>query len=274
MNALVISALMGVSGLAAAIDDPAPPRVLVFSKTAAYRHEAIATGVTAVRDLGREGGFVVDATEDDAAFTPDNLARYRAVVFLNSSGDVLDDRQKAAFQGFIRGGGGLAAVHQGVTTLDKWPWYVALVGGVKFGGHPEVQQATCRREDRNHPATRELPDSWSWTDEWYNYTPRPRSGTHVLITVAEDSYHGGTMGKDHPISWYHEAEGGRVWCTGLGHTKEGYARPLLRKHLLGGIRYAAGLAPASVAGPNVSDRRPDPQAQAFLEKMKIGRAHV
>ena len=270
MNALPIIALLSLFPVTAArrADEPAPPRVLVFSKTAAYRHEAIATGIAAVRELGAEGGFAVDATEDAAAFTPENLARYRAVVFLNSSGDVLDDHQKEAFQGFIRGGGGLAAVHQGITTLDKWPWYVALVGGVKFAGHPQVQKATCRCENRDHPATKELPDSWSWTDEWYNFTPNPRPRTHVLITVAEDSYKGGTMGKDHPISWYHEAEGGRVWCTGLGHTKEGYALPLLRKHLLGGIRYAAGLAPAGAADTKADDRRLDPQARAFLEKMK------
>ncbi len=113
---------------------------------------------------------------------------------------------------------------------------------MKFGGHPQIQQATCRCEDRRSSRHRsDLPESFGWTDEWYNYTPNPRPRTHVLITVAEDSYQGGTMGKDHPISWYHEAEGGRVWCTGLGHTKEGYAQPLLRKHLLGGIRYAAGL---------------------------------
>ena len=268
MCALPYIAVVSLLAVAPPGNEPAPARVLVFSKTAAYRHDAIATGVTAVRELGAEGGFVADVTEDAATFTPENLARYRAIVFLNSSGDVLDDQQKKAFQGFIHGGGGLAAIHQGVTTLDKWPWYVALVGGVKFGGHPQVQQATCRCEVRDHPATKELPDSFTWTDEWYNYTPRPRSGTHVLITVAEDSYHGGTMGKDHPISWYHEAEGGRVWCTGLGHTKEGYALPLLRKHLLGGIRYAAGLAPAGAADPKAGERRPDPQARAFLEKMK------
>ncbi len=191
-----------------------------------------------------EGGFVVDATEDAATFTAENLARYRAVVFLNTSGEVLDERQKAAFQGFIRGGGGLAAVHQGITTLEKWPWYVALVGGVKFAGHPEVQEATCKREVRDHPATRSLPDSWKWADEWYNFDSNPRPRTHVLLTIDESSYHGGTMGKDHPVCWYHESQGGRVWCTALGHTKEGYGRAPLRQHLLGGIRYAAGLATA------------------------------
>ena len=149
--------------------------------------------------------------------------RYRAIVFLNTSGEVFDDHQKAAFQGFIEGGGGLAAVHQGITTLEKWPWYVALVGGVKFAGHPQVQKATCRREVRDHPATKSLPDSWEWTDEWYNFNPNPRPRTHVLLTVDEASYRGGTMGKDHPISWYHEPGKGRLVHGPGAH--EGGLRP-------------------------------------------------
>jgi putative heme-binding domain-containing protein len=258
MNALPIIVLASWLAVAPPDNEPARPRVLIFTKTAGFRHDAIPSGIAAVRELGAEGGFVVDATEDAAAFTSENLGRYRAVVFLNSSGEVLDDRQKAAFQGFIQGGGGLAAVHQGITTLEKWPWYVALVGGVKFAGHPQVQKATCRREIRDHPATKSLPDSWEWADEWYNFDPNPRPRTHVLLTVDETSYRGGTMGKDHPVSWYHESGKGRVWCTALGHTKEGYGQPALRKHLLGGIRYAAGLEPvvakAGDAAATVSHR--------------------
>lgn len=268
MNALSMFALVCLMGIAPQVNEPAAPRVLVFSKTAGFRHNAIPAGLTAVRELGTEGGFAVDTTEDADAFRPENLARYRAIVFLNTSGEVFDDRQKAAFQAFIRRGGGLAAVHQGITTLEKWPWYVALVGGVKFAGHPEVQQASGRCETHGHPATKDLPDAWKWVDEWYNFQPNPRPRTQVLMTIGEGSYAGGTMGKDHPISWYHEAEGGRIWCTALGHTQEGYSQPLLRKHLLGGIRYVAGLAPADKPGAKAEQGRLDPQAAAFLKKLK------
>ena len=265
MNVLPIIALASLLAVAPPVNESATPRVLVFTKTAGFRHDAISAGVATVRELGAEGGFAVDATEDSAAFTPENLARYRAILFLNTSGEVLDEPQKAAFQGFIRGGGGLAAIHQGITTLDKWPWYVALVGGVKFAGHPQIQKATCRTEIRDHPATKSSPESWEWTEEWYNFEPNPRPMSHVLMTVAESSYQGGKMGKDHPISWYREAEGGRVWCTALGHIKESYRLPTLRNHLLGGIRYAAGLAPAVA---KVDDRRLDPQARAFIRNVE------
>ena len=202
MNVLPIIALASLLAVAPTDNEPARARVLVFTKTAGFRHDAIPSGITAVQKLGAEGGFVVDATEDAVVFTPENLARYRAIVFLNTSGEVLDERQKLAFQGYIQSGGGLAAVHQGITTMEKWPWYVALVGGVKFAGHPQVQKATCRREIRDHPATKSLPDSWEWTDEWYNFNPSPRPRAQVLMTIDEATYQGGTMGKDHPVSWY------------------------------------------------------------------------
>ena len=188
------------------------------------------------------------------------------MVFLNTSGDVLDTGQKAAFQGFIRNGGGLAAIHQGITTLENWPWYVELVGGVKSAGHPEVQEAACSRQDRNHPATHNLPDSWKWRDEWYNFEPNPRAKVHVLVTVDETSYHGGKMGKDHPVSWYRQAERGRVWCTALGHTKEGYDQQILpNTSWAASGTQRASLPPARPARSH--DRRLDPQARAFLEKL-------
>jgi putative heme-binding domain-containing protein len=248
--------------------EPAGARVLVFTRTLGFRHDSIPAGLTAVRELGIDGGFAVDATEDGAAFAPENLGRYRAIVFLNTSGEVLDERQKGAFRVFIEGGGGLAAVHQGITTLEKWPWYVDLVGGVKFAGHPQVQAATCRCEVRDHPATKPLRESWSWTDEWYNFKPSPRERSNVLMTVDEASYQGGTMGKDHPISWYRETGRGRVWCTALGHTKEGYSGPPFRRHLLGGIRWAAGLA---TSGAEAEEAPPTPKAASAAP---IPRSHI
>ena len=249
--------------------EPARARVLVFTKTAGFRHDAIPAGIAAVRELGAEGGFAVDATEDAAAFTPENLARYRAIVFLNTSGEVLDERQKAAFQGFIRGGGGLAAVHQGITTLEKWPWYVALVGGVKFAGHPQVQKATCRREVRDHPATKSLPESWAWTDEWYNFDPNPRPRTHVLLTIDEASYRAGRWARTTPSPGTTSPREGESGARRLGHTKEGYGRPALRQHLLGGIRYAAGLAAAAR-----TDEGRQPQGRCGLRPWRRPARHV
>ncbi|MBM4111758.1 MAG: ThuA domain-containing protein [Phycisphaerae bacterium] len=223
---------------------PAPlPRVLVFTKTAAFRHDSIPDGIRAVREIGA-GAFEIDATEDAAAFTDDNLTRYRAVVWLSTSGEVLNDEQQAAFERYIRAGGGYAGIHAASDTEYEWPWYGKLVGAY-FQTHPPVQSATQTVEVRDHASTRMLPERWMRTDEWYSFRSNPRGteGIRVLMSLDESTYEPApaTMGADHPIAWYHEFDGGRSWYTGGGHTKESFSEPLFREHLLGGILWAAGL---------------------------------
>src|SRR5439155_1963699 len=116
------------------------PRVLVFTRTTGFRHDSIPAAVAAVRDLGAAGGFALDATEDAAAFTAQNLARYRAVVFLLTTGDVLDDRQQGDVERYVRGGGGFLGVHSAADTEYGWPFYGELVGAY-FRAHPAVQSA-------------------------------------------------------------------------------------------------------------------------------------
>ncbi|MFF7139601.1 MULTISPECIES: ThuA domain-containing protein [unclassified Streptomyces] len=227
-----------------AVSHPADTeRVLVFSKTAGFRHDSIPEGVAAVRELGQSAGFSVDATEDATAFTTRNLRRYDAVVFLSTTGDVLDPAQQRAFEGYIRNGGGYVGIHAAADTEYDWAFYGGLAGAY-FQSHPAIQPATVVVEDRAHPSTSELPPTWNRTDEWYNYRSNPRDRVHVLATLDESSYTGGTMNGDHPIAWCQDYQGGRAFYTGFGHTKESYADPAFRGHLLGGLRYAIGTAHA------------------------------
>lgn len=240
-----------VSGPAASKDAAGPggDRVLVFSKTAGFRHDAIPEGIAALRELGVEGGFTVDATEDAGAFTARNLARYDAVVFLSTTGDVLDDTQQGAFERYIERGGGYAGIHAAADTEYDWAFYGGLVGAW-FQSHPAIQPATVDIEDGGHPATSGLPRVWERTDEWYNYRTDPRERVHVLASLDESSYSGGTMNGDHPIAWCQEYRGGRAFYTGGGHTKESYADPAFRRHLLGGLRYATGAVQADCRPEN------------------------
>ena len=221
--------------------DPAY-KVLVFSKTAGFRHSSIPNGIQAIRDLGAANNFTVDATEDAAAFSGTNLAQYRAVVFLLTTGDVLNDGQQAAFESYVRGGGGYVGVHSASDTEYQWPFYGGLVGAY-FHSHPAIQQATVRVEDRAHASTSHLGNDWVRTDEWYNFQANPRNDVHVLARLDEGTYSGGNMG-DHPIAWCKTYQGGRSWYTAGGHTEQSYAEPSFRSHLLGGIRYAAGMTDA------------------------------
>ena len=216
-------------------------RVLVFSKTAGFRHSSIGAGRAAIRKLGAENGFDVDTTEDARAFTSKNLARYRAVVFLNTTGDVLDAAQQDDFERYIQAGGGYVGVHSATDTEYDWPWYGRLAGAW-FNGHPNnpnVRQGTFRVLDRTHVSTTGLPDRWDRTDEFYNFKSIDPT-IHVLVDIDEKSYQGGTNGDHHPMSWYHDFDGGRAWYTNMGHTEETYSEPLFLKHLLGGLRYAIG----------------------------------
>ncbi|GAA2423810.1 ThuA domain-containing protein [Streptomyces glaucus] len=227
----------------------AEKRVLVFSKTAGFRHDSIPEGVATVKQLGQAGGFRVDATEDAGAFTQRNLRRYAAVVFMSTTGDVLDAAQQRAFEGYIRGGGAYVGVHAAADTEYDWEFYGGLAGAY-FQSHPAIQPATVDVEDRAHPATSGLARTWNRTDEWYNYRSNPRERAHVLASLDESSYTGGTMHGDHPIAWCQEYRGGRAFYTGGGHTKESYADPAFRQHLLGGIRWAVGDAQADCRPEN------------------------
>ncbi|MEO3814791.1 ThuA domain-containing protein, partial [Sphaerisporangium sp. B11E5] len=228
---------------AAAVLIPAVPaqaasyKVLVFSKTAGFRHDAIPVGIQTIQQLGSANDFTVDATEDSNAFNASNLAQYKAVVFLNTTGDVLNDTQQSAFQSYVNGGGGYVGVHSAADTEYNWAYYGQLMGAW-FNNHPAIQRATVRTEDRAHAATAHLAQTWSRTDEWYNYRTNPRSSVRVLQSLDESSYSGGGMG-DHPITWCRPQSAGRAFYTGLGHTQESYSDTAFRTLLLGGIRYAA-----------------------------------
>lgn len=213
-------------------------KVLVFSKTAGYRHASIETGVEAIIQLGMKNGFDVMATEDASLFTEESLQNYAAVIFLNTTGDVLDYTQQAEFERYIQAGGGFVGIHAAADTEYDWPWYNKLVGAY-FESHPEIQHATLKTIDKNHPSTAFYEDTWEKSDEWYNFKSI-NPDIHVLLEIDESSYQGGTNGAHHPISWYHVYDGGRAFYTEMGHTDETYENADFLRHLLGGIQYAIG----------------------------------
>jgi cytochrome c len=240
-------------------------RILVFSKTAGFRHSSIDEGIAALKLLGSQNGIQVDAIEESSLFTDEVLARYDVVVWLSTTSDVLNDAQQAAFERYIRSGHGYVGIHSATDTEYLWPWYGQLTGGY-FRNHPSGlpgqqggRPATVLVEDGAHHSTRHLPNPWPRVDEWYNYqspvnpnvngggvdySPR-NSGVHVLLTLDESSYAeaDGSDGvdDDHPISWCHRFDGGRAWYTGMGHTENTFLEANVLKHLLGGLEVAAGV---------------------------------
>ncbi len=238
--------------------------MLVFTKTGGYRHASIPAAIQAVRELGSRNGFDVDATENDGTFTAAGLAPYDAVVFLLTTGDVLDVQEQAAFETYLRGGHGFVGVHSAADTERDWPWYGRLVGAWS-SGHPEIQPAAIDVVSPRDSSTAGLPARWSRTDEWYGFLTNPRAnGVRVLMTLDETSYlpRDWSMGADHPIAWSHSFDGGRAWYTELGHTEESYAEPLFLAHLLGGIQYA-------IDKPAASAPRPAPEVAPKISSLQV-----
>jgi cytochrome c len=213
-------------------------KVLVFSKTKGFRHASIVEGKAALLKMGSENNFNVDTTEDSSVFNEDNLKQYDAIIFLSTTGDVFDAQQQNAFTRYIQAGGGFVGIHAATDTEYDWPWYNKLVGGY-FASHPHNQVATLNVVDRTHESTKHLDAQWKRLDEWYNFK-QLNPETKKLINIDESTYEGGTNGKDHPMSWYHEYDGGRAWYTALGHTKESFVEENFLQHILGGIKYAIG----------------------------------
>ena len=248
-------------------------KVLVVGKTLGFRHSHIDETTHAVIDMGRESGFTVDVwdppnssggwwgpgspgqpdlTMSSTPFTSaENLSQYATIIFASpvdntnsmnpATPRLLNDSELAAFQGYIRGGGGYVGLHAATDTMHSVPWYSKLSGGgARFVNHPAQQTATMRVEDPTHPSTAHLPRTWVRFDEWYNFSANPRDSVRVLLTLDESTYTGGRMGADHPISWCQNFEGGRSWYEGAGHVDSSYSDPVFLEHLKGGIEWTAG----------------------------------
>ena len=214
-------------------------KVLIFSKTNGYRHQSIEAGIIAIKKLGDDNNFSVDATEDSLYLTDANLKNYKTIIFLSTTGTILGKEQEVALQNFVHAGGGFVGIHAATDCEYDWQWYVKMIGA-NFLSHPQQQEAKLVIVDAGNISTKHLPATWVRKDEWYNFK-NMNPDVKVLIKIDETSYTGGKNGDNHPMAWYHEYEGGKIFYTELGHTKESYSDPLYLQHILGGIKYSMGV---------------------------------
>jgi cytochrome c len=233
----------------------APAHVLVFTKTTAFRHtEAIAQGTPLIRDALQQAGITSEHTEDSSIFNDTDLARFDALVMFQTSGDPWTADEKAAMERFERAGGGIVAIHNAADMRGNYQWWDNLIGSLMPGhaatGTSPGQPGQVIVEDRTHPSTAHLSGRWSRADEWYNFSTNVRGDAHVLATMDETTYDPGAnaMGYDHPISWCKPYEGGRAWVTAMGHFGAHYSEPPFMQHIVGGVAWAAGVAPGDCGG--------------------------
>ncbi len=213
----------------------AQEKVLIFYKTAGFKHESIPTGIKALKEIAKKNKWKAEATNDSEKFVS-KLASTDVVVFLNTTGDIFNEPQQKEFQNYIENGGDFFGIHAATDTEYEWPWYGKFIGAY-FESHPHVQQAKVMVKNPNHSTVAHLPKVWERKDEWYNFK-NINPDIQVLLSLDETSYEGGENGKFHPIAWFQEFKGGgKMIYTGGGHTKESYSEPLFREHLFRCLQY-------------------------------------
>lgn len=239
--------IIGLAFLASPIYAQRQFKALLFTKTEGFYHESINEGVVALKKMAERNFFTVDVHEDPSKFNDKNLEQYQVVIFLNTTGNILNEEQQKAMEKFVQAGKGFVGVHSAADTEYEWEWYTKLVGRM-FKIHPVIQTATLKLNDAKFPGMERVPATWQWTDEWYEYGEDKISGLKTLLTVDEKTFDpnvkwgekvGKGMGDFHPIAWYHDYDGGRSFYTGLGHVPLVFSDPVFLEHLYGGIYWAA-----------------------------------
>ncbi|WP_458388926.1 ThuA domain-containing protein [Sphingomonas sp. F9_3S_D5_B_2] len=223
----------------AAIARP-PQAILIYSGTTGYRHESIPAGIKAVTAIASRRGLKVEASEDPNVFSAGNLQRFRAIVLLscttdpkNPASEWLVGARRDALQGFVRHGGGILAIHAAADSHYNWPWYGKMIGG-HFARHPTgTPQGIVHVTPGLGSIVAGLGATKSRTDEWYyfdDYDPTSR----LLMTLDPASISEKDVNPN-PASWTREVEGGRVFYTAMGHTRESYSDPWFLRHLANGL---------------------------------------
>ncbi len=235
--------------------DLKPGGVLIFAKTVGYRDEpAMQASNAALSAICNERGWPYFLTENGAVMNATQLAKFKVVVWNNASGDPLTPEQREAFKTWMENGGTYIGIHgaggdpvgnHGHSSLADWKWYVETLVGAQFIVHSDIVPAVIHLEDTRNPILKGLPAVWSRSEEWYAFdaSPRDKPGFHILATVDETTYAPGkaTMGKDHPLIWWHTVGKGRAFYSALGHAGWMYTEPLVLRLLSNAIAW--GLKP-------------------------------
>jgi hypothetical protein len=242
-----LSLILVLSAVSSAIVSAQQFNALLFTRTDGWHHQSISVGVEAIKELGQRHVFGVDWQDSPRVFSEGNLDKYDVIIFLSTTGNILNDEQQAVMEKFIQKGGGFVGIHAASDTEYGWEWYTQLVGRM-FEIHPLNQTTRVTVVDRNFPGTERMPDSFLWTDELYEFQDEAVGGLNYILTIDESYYNVQPpwgdrktegMGDFHPVSWYHNFDGGRSFYTALGHMSETFSDKLFMEHIFGGIYWAA-----------------------------------
>jgi type 1 glutamine amidotransferase len=217
------------------IDFPSDQRaVLLFSKATGFRHgESIDAGKRVFEDLATKNNWFLYNTEEGGVFNAEQLSKFDAVIFNNSTGRLLNRDQETVLQEFVENGGSLIGIHGAGDDSHHWDWYEQNLVGSLFSHHslnPQFQEAEIvLNAVPDSSMSQNLPMTWTHVDEWYVFFENPRDkGFNIVYSIdgekinpdgnmlwMRDKNFG--MGKDHPVAWYRTTGKGRTFYTSIGH---------------------------------------------------------
>ncbi|HEY3280760.1 MAG TPA: ThuA domain-containing protein [Armatimonadota bacterium] len=223
-------------------------KLLYCTHSAGFRHDCLSYSLDVMEKLGREsnGAFEASVTNDATLITPDAIERCDAIAFCTTGELPMTEAAKSALIEGVKGGKGFIGIHNATDTFYQFAPYGEMLGGY-FDGHPWNQEVGIIVEDKNHPATRDLGDSFRITDEIYQQRNFSREKSHVLlrldnstVDLKKESVKRADL--DFAMAWCRTYGEGRVFYTGLGHSNEVWGDERFQRHLLGGILWALRLA--------------------------------
>jgi type 1 glutamine amidotransferase len=213
-------------------------KMLVYSATKGFRHGSIEAGKAMLQSIATAQGFEITATETNELITPEGLAPFEIIFFMNSTGDIFNETEQKTYEDWMTmHNGAFGGTHSSTDTENGWAFY-SEVTGQYYNGHSAVISGDIQFEAAmvNHPALKGLPNPWQRNEEWYNFntfqewTAKP--GFQVLGRTSAGS------GTNRPIMWLREWGNFRSFYTALGHESVVFEDPLIKQHLTGGIMWA------------------------------------
>jgi type 1 glutamine amidotransferase len=211
-------------------------KMLVYSKTAGFRHDSIADGIAMLQTIATEQGFTIKATETNEDITAEGLKQYEIIFFMNSTGDIFNEAEQKAYEDWMTTqNGAMAGTHSATDTENGWAFY-SEVTGQYYDGHGSANTAdTIKFEESaaDFPAVKGIPNPWQRNEEWYKFNSYQqwsvKPGFKILGRKTADTQ---------PIIWAREWGNFRSFYSAIGHDKSVFTDPVVKKHITGGIMWA------------------------------------
>ncbi|HEY0175167.1 MAG TPA: ThuA domain-containing protein, partial [Pedobacter sp.] len=193
--------------------------------------------------IGLKYNFTYDSTTNWNNINAEFLSHYQVVLFLDTRID--NPEQRAAFEKYMKGGGGWIGFHFSAFALtpsdfpQNWDWYhnEFLGSGSYVSNTWKPTSAILRVEDSKHPTTKHLPETFKAApNEWYRWSNdlRKNPDIKILLSIDSTSFPLGTGPKLHeiwhsgyyPVAWTNKKY--KMVYINMGHNDMDYSNNTMK----------------------------------------------